>query len=187
MVSALKAFAGAGITFVIGLALQMSGLQSTWGAGFFFGVAAFWGIVALFRNKRLVRRFPSITDWLPFLDEDAQSLPRDLTANYIKGHTFRLCDVALDGLLIDRTFEDCRILGPGAVVAVEAGMIVGCRFRTPPAGLQSIVLEVPGFRITHGLIVAQGCVFRRCTFEGLTFIGPPGFGQMLAAGTSDMK
>ena len=66
MLKQLKAFAGAGVFALVGLGFQVSGYTSPSLAYFFWGLAAFWGIVAVFRNKRLVRRFPGIVDWLLF-------------------------------------------------------------------------------------------------------------------------
>jgi hypothetical protein len=184
MLKQLKAFAGAGIAFLLGLGLQMSPFQNAWLSVFLIGLAAFWLVIALFKNKRLIKRFPTITEWLPFLEDADLSLPKELSFTHVQGHTFRLTDIVYGGVINSRTFEDCVIHGPAVVTMLGDGMVVQCTFTSIP---DKFIIEVTGNPpIADGVIMLKDCIFRRCRFVGIGFIGTAASRATFLQGVSAM-
>jgi hypothetical protein len=181
MARQLKAFAGAGFFGLIALGFQISGYTNLPFAYFFWGLAGFWGIVAVFRNKKLIRRFPGIVDWFPFLEDDPAAIPKELTGTYLRGHTLRLLDVAFNGQIEGRTIEDCTIIGPAMIALMGTSVVQSCVFSVD--NLENLVVELPlRPRRIFGAIAVKDTVFRRCRFIDIGFIGEEGILEKFKAG-----
>ncbi len=90
-----------------------------------------------------------------------------------RNQTLYVADIGRDlgegtGFIVSgRTFDDCTIKGPGFIVPMNstfehAGFAVD--------NTDDLVIVVPD-RTLHGGVVAMGCTFCRCRFEGVGLIG----------------
>ncbi len=67
-----------------------------------------------------------------------------------------------NGLVRDRTFEDCMIIGPATIVPVGSdNTVIDCSSPYSLEYLAQIRLG-PGRR---DLVLVTGCTFRRCSFD----------------------
>jgi len=99
--------------------------------------------------------------------ELVRSNPKELTGKYISGQTFAISDLAYRSAIIGRHFEDCHIHGPAVLAVVGIGHLADCRIDGTPESL-FITMNQP----IQGVIRAEDCIFRNCTFYGVGFIGP---------------
>jgi len=68
-------------------------------------------------------------------------------------------DADMDGTLRDRTFEDCEIVGPVALVAVGGdNRVIDCEY---PGTLENLAQLRLG---TGPVVFLIGCTLRRCRF-----------------------
>ena len=89
--------------------------------GILLGFTLFWLAGSLLYNKNLIRRFPWMRDWMPFLDPSGgMASELELMSNHVQGKTFRLVDAAHNGVIKDRTFDDCVIHGPAILASCGA-------------------------------------------------------------------
>jgi hypothetical protein len=71
-------------------------------------------------------------------------------------------EMGADGVVRDRTFEDCEIIGPASIVPVGTdNTVIGC---SSPYSLEYLAqLRLgPGAK---DVVLVIGCTFRRCTFD----------------------
>jgi hypothetical protein len=82
MIKPLRPYVGPGIGFLIGIALEVSPLQSAWLSGFIFGFAALWLVVAILDSAGIAGKWPGLLPYMPFLDDHGGSVmqPRQLVA-----------------------------------------------------------------------------------------------------------
>lgn len=172
MFNMLKPYVGPVALVVLERGLDASGLQvSPFWAGALVSFAVFWFFFALVSHKDLVRRFPGIRTWLPFVDPtfSVRAEPKELTGRYIVGQHFQFADIALDGSVRNRTFEDCVIYGPAVLGLQGVGMMHECIFEQP---IDALLIRVNQPRM-RGVIPVEHCTFRRCTFRAIGFVGTP--------------
>lgn len=93
----------------------------------------------------------------------------DLIPSVLQNKNVRLVDLAMqDPIVRNRTFEDCQIYGP-AVLVPERCVFYQCHMDT--AGDAGFI-KTTNERL-WGVLRFEGCVFRRCSFYKIGFIGPP--------------
>jgi len=149
-----------------GLSASGYPMSPFWG-GVLVGFAGFWFVLAVVSHKALIKRFPGIRTWMPFVDPaGAVRDAKELTSRYIAHQTFSIADLAINGRIEGRTFEDCDIYGPAVVHVTGIGHIH-----------ESIFDSMNSFIVTAqdkvvGPILAKDCSFRGCRFHGVGFIGP---------------
>lgn len=109
-----------------------------------------------------------------FLRRQPISLARgsELQGSPIVGKTFRLTEmVSTDGIAPrDIVFERCTILGP-AVLCAGGGLRIGNSRFENVVSFDRLVLGAVGYP-PGGAIQALGCEFKRCTFDGVSFVVP---------------
>ncbi len=151
------------------VAIQKKWMENEMFIGFFVGLGAFWLLWAILGNKAIIGKMPWLREWAPFLDPSGRALSEaELRKKYVNGKTFRLVDIAIDGRIIGRTFDDCVILGP-AVLAASAFTTM----RNPhwhARDRDSLFFEV-GTKQKDGLVVADDCTFNNCTFRDIGVAG----------------
>lgn len=155
--------------------------------GFLLGLGVFWLLCSILCNQALLRRFPAITEWAPFLPAPTDlpyAHPLELSAPYIRHQTIRAVDLSVDRTIQGRTIEDCTIVGP-AVLAGDLLILIECDFQAPhPATVFQFVQN--GMIMPDGVIQVTDCTFRRCKFRDISFVIPEhiirdSFGQEMVA------
>lgn len=68
MFKILKPFAGPLLVVALEVGLSMTDYYNTFIGGVLLGIFIFWLVMALFGNRALMKRFPGILEWMPFLD-----------------------------------------------------------------------------------------------------------------------
>jgi hypothetical protein len=172
MLDLVKPYLGPVALFALERALDASPLGvSPFFSGAILSFALFWFLLALVSHKALVKRFPKIREWLPFVDPTGamRALPTDLTAPYLRGHTFAINDVARGAAIENRTFEECTIYGPGVIALADISSVTRCDFAGTP---DAVIVRVTQPMVI-GPVIARNCTFTRCKFRGIGFIGPP--------------
>jgi hypothetical protein len=104
------------------------------------------------------------------------------TATYFSHQRVYVSDVVRDidpPVLKDKVFEDCEIIGP-AILAPEGSVISHCVFN---GVLASMMYELPGGRWLIGVIGVQDCIFRRCQFSQIGWMGNSRLVQDIATAT----
>jgi hypothetical protein len=154
--------------------LNATGVQvNDFWSGAMLAFAAFWFSLALASHTALVKRFPGIKDWLPFIDPAGgiRAGPKELTDKHISGKTVWITDFAVDGLLLDRSFDDCHILGP-AVLYVPWNSLIGYNAIWWPPGrdISCIFVTVDDLAYRQGVILGTNCIFRKCDFRNISFL-----------------
>lgn len=160
-------------------ALKKGWLEDELLIGFVFGITSAWAIAAaLSSGGDLVRRYPWVRPWLPFLDERGQyATDPELRATYVRGKTFRLVDVAVGEMVVGKTFEDCVILGPAVLAPSGFTIVIDPKIKGRKAGGFVWPLDPaskPGeFRPRDGAVTCEDCRFVNCTFDGVGIANPP--------------
>ena len=127
MYKAIKPYAGPIILWLLERGLDLSPWSNDYLGGLLIGFAMFWGMLALFSNRALLKLYPGILDWLPFLDPSGGlATSQQLTGKYIQGQSFSISTIAYEGIVRNRTFDDCDIYGPAVIHMVGVGQVVGC-------------------------------------------------------------
>lgn len=70
-------------------------------------------------------------------------------------------------LLVDKTFDHCRIHGPVVIYLTHSNTVTACIFNGDPEAM----LIVTTSQKVDGVLVVQNCTFVNCTFEKVSFIG----------------
>ena len=174
----IKPFAGPAVTFLFALGVDVSSLQNDTLAGILWGIAGAWLIVTLLSHEALIRRFPRVIEWLPFLDSSGGfAAEHELRSNHLQGKTIKIAVLVEDGCIYGRTFTDCVIHGPAIVVASDYTYFAEPVFKTYGSNLHlSIPFEDGKTQVTDlpaGIIVTQKCTFTRCTFVRIGFVATP--------------
>jgi len=73
MLKSSKPYLVPGIGFLIGVALEVSPLQSTFVSAFIFGIAATWLVFTVLDSAGIVSRWPALIGWMPFLEQHDHS------------------------------------------------------------------------------------------------------------------
>lgn len=139
-------------------------------AGAMIAFAVFWFFFAMTSHSELLRRFPRIKEWLPFIDPAGGIManPKELTGKFISGQTFKISDLAYNGRISGRHFENCVVHGPAVLMMSGIGHVIDCKFHG----------EADEFFITTqqdrfvGPIELNDCTFKNCEFPGIGLIGP---------------
>jgi len=156
------------------MGVQFLGIQSAMFGSFLLGLAAFWLLAAVACNKAIVDRFPWIVGWLPFAGVISPA-NRLLSLSRLVGLHIRIVDVAIDGCIEDRTFEDCSIYGPAILIHEGYADHRNCDYFAKVDDLHWLVkeeeLQAAGERL--GAIHVKNCVFIRCRFHNVGFVGTP--------------
>ncbi len=156
---------------MMGAGLEISGIQSSGLGWFLIGIAAMWVALLVFSGKSFLKMFPSAKAWMPFIESDDHlSLPHELTNTYIRGHSFKIADLAHHNRIVERTFEDCHIYGPAVLAPVRSPTLYNCTFEGSPEQI-CIAIAADNAQVI-GPIAIDGCIFRRCSFRGIGFIAP---------------
>ena len=165
MLKALKPFAGPTVLAVLGIGLNMGGVMNPLWGGVLIGMVIFWGTMAIFSNKALLKRFPGLLEWMPFLDPSGGfATAEQLTGKFIQGQTFNISLLAHEGLISERSFDDCDIYGPAILFLSGVGNISESTF----AGNQDNLYVTVENTIPAGAIHAKGCSFKRCRFHRIS-------------------
>ena len=151
-------------------------------SGALIAFAAFWFFFALASHTTLIKRFPGIKEWLPFVDPagGVRAGAKELTGKYIAGHTFNITDLAYRAKIIGRHFEDCDIYGPAVLAVAGIGHVADCTFS---GSLDSTFITVEQ-RVLLGPILLENCTFRKCRFHEIGFIGNQEAREKFAKGTT---
>jgi hypothetical protein len=164
----LKPYIGPVAIFALKEGLSASGypMNPFWG-GIAVGFAGFWFILALMSHKALIKRFPTIREWLPFVDPagSVRAGSKELTGRYVTQQHFAITELAVNGKIIGRTFEDCDIFGPAVLVLGGVGQMYRCTFDSPAVFIRTNQDKVVG------PILITDCSFKSCRFQGVGFIG----------------
>lgn len=137
--------------------------------GLLIGFTGFWVAASLLSNKAIVKRFPWIRDWAPFLDPlGGMATELELMSNHVQGKTFRLTDVAHGGVVKDRTFDNCVIHGPAVLAACGATVM-----RAPKLAAQrgDYWYQLDDMKVRTGMIVVEDCTFNGCSFCDIGIAG----------------
>jgi len=157
---------------VLALALQLAAQKWDWlnteAPRFTLAVVLVWLVLAILTAA--ARRFPKVLEWLPIPVPTARmSVPEELTKIHVQGHTFQIANLMHNGKLIDRTFEDCDIWGPAVVVLSGSSLMHDCGIHGTPDS--AVIVVTDDQRVVQGVVEAQRCVFRRCQFHDVAFLG----------------
>jgi hypothetical protein len=157
---------------LIGFGIQIltAKWQPDWLIGLILGILAFWLAFALLSNRSIRARWPWLHEWVPFLGSigPVMTMPDQLTAKYIVGHTFKIALIAEENAISERVFEDCHIWGPAVLCLTEIGVMHDCSIEGPEEAALILIVQDQ----VKGPINVIGCVFRRCSFHGVGFAGP---------------
>jgi hypothetical protein len=90
---------------------------------------------------------------------------------YLRDRRIQINDLVTpaDPVVRRRTFENCRIFGPG-IVLFHGCQVINPRF---DGTLDSTLIEVPDGTAVVGPILFDECVLRDCRFHGIGIIGVP--------------
>lgn len=100
---------------------------------------------------------------------------------YLSHRSFRIYDIPRDddGIIRNRTFEDCDIYGPAVLVPLS-GRLDGCSFE---GDADTVLWELsPRQERIVGAIGLEDCIFRRCRFRR---IGLAGTGEFIEKARED--
>jgi hypothetical protein len=178
MFNLAKPYIGPGV--LIGLGATVAGIQVEWLGGGLLGVGVGWLIGVVLNHEALVRRFPRIHEWLPFVASNAGRLTaEELSSPYVTGKHFCIISFARTGVICDRVFESCVIYGPAFLVNLGGSQMITCLYDRPPERLVWVVddddIKECGVGVKSGLLYIQRCIFRDCTFVDIGFVGSKGF------------
>lgn len=128
----------------------------------------FWVATSLAQRSKK----PSSAEGLSPRELDKQIGPQiiDPQETYFSKKRIRLADLIFEGSLHveSKTFEDCYIYGPAMVSLQSDARLDHCTLNGDPGAIFTII--EPG-QTVQGIILIDGCVFRRCTFLYIGFLG----------------
>ena len=180
MLRTLKPFAGPAFDFLVGIGVSVSPIQNYWLSGLFIGLGLFWGAAALLSNRAMIRRFPWLLEWMPFLDPTGGfATAEQLTGSYVKGQQFRIALLAEANEIRNRIFEDCVIHGPAVLMHSGYADHKDCTYALPPPLSRKNLHWIMKFEkdktqlseMPIGAILIRKCTFKQCTFVGIGFVG----------------
>lgn len=172
MFKAIKAPLIPGVIMLGNIVLAGS-TEQQWLTGFVFGLALFWLAGTVIFNRNLIRRFPWIREWLPFLDPTGTgAVASELSHRHIEGKTFRLIDIAQNSVVVGRTFDDCVILGPAVFSAQGATVLREPHFH---ASHGDILYDLGDMKTRTGMIILRDCTLNRCIFYDIGVAQPKEF------------
>jgi hypothetical protein len=103
---------------------------------------------------------------------------REMRQPIISGRTVILMEVPrnrsepmISGVIEDKVFEHCSIIGPAVVAASGKNDITLSEFYTG-GNPDNLLLETKG-KLMVGMIAFNNCKFRMCEFKSISFAGPP--------------
>lgn len=134
-----------------------------------------WNQIAIRKYLAGMHLFPSLP--LAASATKPMATAAELAEPRIAGRTLRIYDVqrSNDVIVSDRVFEDCDILGPAIVGAIdEVTMLDECEWGVPSLDARVYWKASPGQQLV-GIIGLQRCVLRRCRFFNVGFCGPKQF------------
>jgi len=171
MFNSIKPYLGPAALFGLDISMNAAGFQiSDFWSSVLIAFAFFWLFFTLASHKALIKKYPGIKEWLPFVDPAGgiRANSKELTGNYISNQSFNIADLAYNGLIEGRTFENCQIYGPAILMT---GGVVGfmheCRFEGHP---NALVIETSN-KVLIGIISIKNCTFRRCVLRQIGIIG----------------
>lgn len=101
-----------------------------------------------------------------------------MTTNHVS-EVVRIADLATVNPVIDgHSFENCLIVGPAVLLAMDGTSIEGCDLGGDPIALFWLVDPDLRSKIL-GAIGIQNCSFRGCRFENIGLAGPEELRTML--------
>jgi len=164
----LKPFLGPVVLVMAEIGLGMTSYKNDWLGGILIGLAIFWLIFALLSHKAFLKKFPGILEWVPFLDPTGGfSTAEQLTGKFITGQSFNISSIVHDGIIKNRTFDDCDIYGPAVLAPDGVGIMHKCTFY----GEAESVFIVVAQQMVLGPIHLLDCNFKNCRFYKVGFIG----------------
>lgn len=93
----------------------------------------------------------------------------DLAGRYIRNLSFRMVDLVTEVPIVKgKVFEDCDIYGP-AVLILRKNTLNECGFTGNPDMIFITTSQVD----VMGVVLVEDCVFNRCNFGNVAFIGSP--------------
>ena len=141
-----------------------------WLLGMVLGASLLWVILAAKSvRKNVIKRWPWMRSWFPFLDSTGGlATSSELTDIQISSKALRLTDLAVNGVIANRTFDDCIIYGPAVVAPTEFTV-----FRYPSWQLTrgDLYYELKDMKTRTGMILLENCTFNRCTFYDIGVVG----------------
>ncbi len=177
MLKKMKAQAVPAGLFVSEVIIAFFSVIPTWVLGFLIGFTVFWLVWSIFFDSQLVKRHPFLRDWFPFLDPLGESLSdTELHSRYIDGKVFKLTELAVDGEVCDRTFENCVIHGPAVVAPSDYTSQFDCEYVANDDPLQLYwVLDfqpdvTPLSKLPQGALITRKCTFKKCRFVGIGWV-----------------
>jgi hypothetical protein len=183
MYKAIKPYGGPVFLWIFERGFDLSPWSSEWVSGFLIGLAGFWLLLAIFSNKSLIKAYPGILEWVPFLDPSGGlATSQYLTSRFLQGQSFALSMVAHEGVIKNRTFDDCDIYGPAVIFMGGVGQTVGCTFD----GLPEYTL-IPSKTLPNGAIVAKDCNFKNCRFYKISIVAPQEIIDKMRSGFTVIK
>lgn len=137
--------------------------------GLLFGFAGFWLLMSSFGNRALMKKYPGILEWLPFLDPAGGfATPKQLTAKHLSGHTISIADMVRNSAIVGRTFYDCDIHGPAVLAATSLTHMKRCKFDAP---LEAVAIVATHQKRAVGLVQVDDCTFDQCRFHNIGIVG----------------
>jgi len=95
--------------------------------------------------------------------------------SYLRQKRIRLTDLVLEPskpIVTDRTFEECRFVGPALITFLDGTVVNGGNFEMGAwVDSESMLIEVPEGRYVVGVLAFKDCVLRNCTFHGVGIVG----------------
>jgi hypothetical protein len=167
MHKSIKPYVSPVILLIGGWALNMVTPEMPILFGAIIGFASFWIVLAIFSNKPLLKKYPGILEWAPFLDPTGGfSSATQLTGKFIQGQSFHLSMVAYNGKITNRNFDDCDIYGPAIIYLTGTSMVTDCGFDGVPENILIVTKYVP-----LGAIWMENTVIRDCRFHRISIVG----------------
>jgi len=170
MLNLLKPYLGPFALFGIEISMDALGTINEFWSGALISFAFLWLFLALASHKALIKKWPNIKVWLPFVDPAGgiKVDAKELTGNYIFGQTFSITDLSRNGKIEGRHFENCHIHGPAILIlSGPAGHLLECIIEGHPEEVFILVTQDKGV----GPIMLTNCTFKKCIFTGIGFIG----------------
>jgi hypothetical protein len=141
-----------------------------WLLGAILGGALVWLLLAsLWARGNIVRRWSWTREWFPFLDPKGFfAVEAELRSTYLSKLHVRIYDLAENNKVVGRVIEDCHIYGPGVVLLTDSVLT--------DSGIEgnresSLIRLADEQKTMIGPIELKDCVFRRCLFHGIGFVG----------------
>ncbi len=100
--------------------------------------------------------------------------------NHISHKTFSLNNVPYSGMIEGKTFEDCHILGPAVIHHSGQTSFYDCIHDLPVISNpeNTVYTVIPDHGIL-GVLPMNNCVFRRCKFSNISFVGNEQAGEIM--------